>query len=144
MGLKTRYITAQRDYIQSTRVSVQKTIFFISQRQKWTKNRYLETLHCYKTFRRIPPPWPDGAGPNGQGRGKWLLYMVREFSPSPSEVFRNHRNFPAFFTVKNWRPCSWVGSNLQPWVYWSSPLPLHHGYLVFELQNVKIQRKDIQ
>jgi hypothetical protein len=38
------------------------------------------TLHCYKTLRRIPPPWPDGAGVIGQGRGKWFLYMVRKFA----------------------------------------------------------------
>ncbi len=63
-------------------------------------------LHCYKTLRRIPLPWPDGAGPNGQGTGKWLLCRVREFAPSVTEVFRNHRKFPAIFPVKIESPCA--------------------------------------
>ncbi len=29
-------------------------------------------LHCYKIFRRIPPPLPDVAGSNGQERGNIL------------------------------------------------------------------------
>jgi hypothetical protein len=37
-------------------------------------------LHCYKTLRRIRPPWPDGAGPNSQGTGKWLPFIAREFA----------------------------------------------------------------
>jgi hypothetical protein len=33
------------------------------------------------------------------GRGKRLLYMGWEFAPSDTEVFRNHRKFPAIFTM---------------------------------------------
>jgi hypothetical protein len=50
-------------------------------------------VHCYKTLRRIPPPGPDGAGPNGQGKGKLMLYMVREIATSGPEVFRNQPKF---------------------------------------------------
>jgi hypothetical protein len=57
-------------------------------------------LHCYKTFRRIPPQSPDDARLILLYRGKLLLYMGREFAPSGSEVFRNHRKFPAIFTMK--------------------------------------------
>ncbi len=53
------------------------------------------TLHCYKTFRRIPPPSPDDARLILLYKGKRLLYMGREFTPSVTEVFRNHRKFPA-------------------------------------------------
>ncbi len=57
-------------------------------------------IHCYKTLRRIPPPRPDGAGLIGLGRGKWLLYMVREYARSGTEVFRHIseiRNFPGIY-----------------------------------------------
>ncbi len=53
----------------------------------------LASLHCYKTLRRIPPPWPDGAEPNGQGRGKWLPYIVREFTALGTEVFHDQPKF---------------------------------------------------
>ncbi len=61
-----------------------------------------QCIHCYKTLRRIPPPWPDGAGPNGQGRGKWLPYMVREFPGSGSKTFQHFsetRNFPEIYMI---------------------------------------------
>ncbi len=61
-----------------------------------------DKVHCYKTLRRIPPPWPDGAGPNGQGRGKWLLYMIREFPCSGSKIFQHFsetRNFPEIYMI---------------------------------------------
>jgi hypothetical protein len=64
-------------------------------------------LHCYKTFRRIPPPSPDDAGLILLGRGKRLLYMGREFAPSGTEVFRNHRKFPAIFTLKKGDAAWW-------------------------------------
>jgi hypothetical protein len=73
-------------------------------------------LHCYKTFRRIPPPSPDGARLILLVRGKRLLYMGREFAPSGTEVFRNHRKFPAIFTMKKGR-LRMVGSNSVPLVY---------------------------
>jgi hypothetical protein len=79
--------------------------------------------HCYKTFRRIPPPSPDGAGLILLGRGKRLLYKGREFAPSGTEVFRNHRKFPAIFTMKKGR-LRMVGSNSVPLDYQSCPLPL--------------------
>ncbi len=50
--------------------------------------------HCYKTLRRIPQPWPDGAGPNGQGRGKWWLYIY-----DPGISLLRYLYFPAFFQV---------------------------------------------
>jgi hypothetical protein len=56
-------------------------------------------LHCYKTFRRIPPPSPDDARLILLYRGKRLLYMGRVFAPSGTEVFRNIRKFPAIFTM---------------------------------------------
>ena len=59
--------------------------------------------HCYKTFRRIPPPSPDDARLILLYRGKRLLYMGREFAPSGTKVFRNHRKFPAIFTMKKGR-----------------------------------------
>ncbi len=36
--------------------------------------KYLGTfhIHCNKTLCRIPPPWIDGAWPNGQGRGTYV------------------------------------------------------------------------
>ncbi len=43
--------------------------------------------HCYKTFRRIPPPSPDDARLILLYRGKWLLHIVRKFAPSATEVF---------------------------------------------------------
>ena len=103
----------------------------------------LEDLHCYKTFRRIPPPSPDDAGLILLGRGKRLLYMGREFAPSGTEVFRNHRKFPAIFTMKKGRRLM-VGSNSVPQDYYSCPLPLDHGYHVlnvkkYTLINIKYQ-----
>ncbi len=50
------------------------------------------------------------------GRGKRLLYMGREFAPSGTEVFRNHRKFPAIFTMKKGR-MRMVGSNSVPLDY---------------------------
>ncbi len=76
----------------------------------------IDTLHCYKTIRRIPPPSPDDAGLILLGRGKRLLYMGREFAPSGTEVFRNHRKFPAIFTMKKGRT-RMVGSNSVPLDY---------------------------
>ena len=63
---------------------------------------FCSATHCYKTLRRIPPPWPDGAGPNGQGRGKWLLYMVRVFPCSGTWIFQHFsksRNFPEIYMI---------------------------------------------
>jgi hypothetical protein len=54
-----------------------------------------------------------GAGLILLGRGKRLLYIGREFAPSGTEVFRNHRKFPAIFTMKKGRMCM-VGSNSVP------------------------------
>ncbi len=67
---------------------------------KFCQNHW--SLHCYKTLRRIPPPWPDGAGVIGQGRGKWLLYMVRKFANTGTEIFPHFseiRNFPEISIV---------------------------------------------
>jgi len=105
-------------------------------------------VHCYKTFRRIPPPSPDEAGLILLGRGKRLLYMGRKFAPSGTEVFRNHRKFPAIFTMKKGRTCM-VGSNSVPLDYYSCPLPLDHGYHVLNLKkytliNIKYQRESIK
>jgi hypothetical protein len=74
---------------------------------------YKNTVHCYKTFRRIPPPSTDDAGLILLGRGKRLLYMGWEFAPSGTKVFRNHRKFPAIFTMKKGR-MRMVGSNSAP------------------------------
>jgi hypothetical protein len=90
-------------------------------------------MHCYKTFRRIPPPSPDDAGLILLGRGKRLLYMGREFAPSGTEVFRNHRKFPAIFTMKKGR-MHMMGSNSAPLEYYSCPLPLDHGYNVLNVK----------
>jgi len=49
-------------------------------------------LHCNKTFRRIPLPWPDGAGVIGQGKGKCLNDMGRKF---PAISHSPRRFFPA-------------------------------------------------
>ena len=80
--------------------------------QSSTKSYIGHTVHCYKTLRRIPPPWPDGAGPNGQGRGKWLPYIVREFTALGTEVFHDQPkfsiitgNFQRFFLRKK-RECA--------------------------------------
>jgi hypothetical protein len=73
-------------------------------------------MHCYKTFRRIPPPSPDDARLILLYGGKRLLYMGREFAPSGTEVFRNHRKFPAIFTMKKGRR-RMVGSNSVPLDY---------------------------
>jgi hypothetical protein len=105
-------------------------------------------LHCYKTFRRIPPPSPDDAGLILLGRGKRLLYMGREFAPSGTEVFCNHRKFLAIFTMKKGRTRT-VGSNSVPPDYYSCPLPLDHGYHVsnvkkYTLINIKYQRESIK
>jgi hypothetical protein len=69
------------------------------------------------------------------GRGKRLLYMGREFAPSVTEVFRNHRKFTAIFTMKKGR-MRMVGSNSVPLDYWiySCSLPLVHGYHVLKGQ----------
>jgi hypothetical protein len=90
-------------------------------------------LLCYKTFRRIPPPSPDDARLILLYRGKRLLYMGREFEPSGTEVFRNHRKFPAIFTMKKGRR-RMVGSNSVPLDYYSCPLPLDHSYHVLNVK----------
>jgi hypothetical protein len=105
-------------------------------------------LHCYKTFRRIPPPSPDDAGLILLGRGKRLLYMGREFAPSGTEVFHNHRKSPAIFTMKKGRTRI-VGSNSVPLDYYSCPLPLDHGYHVLNVKkytpiNIEYQRESIK
>ncbi len=43
-------------------------------------------LHCYKTFRRIPPPSPDDTRLILLYRGKWLLHIVRKFAPSVDQA----------------------------------------------------------
>ncbi len=100
-------------------------------------------MHCYKTFRRIPPPSPDDAGLILLGRGKRLLYMGREFAPSGTEVFRNRRKFPAIFTMKKGRT-RMVGSNSVPLDYYSCPLPLDHGYHVFNVKKYTLINKAYQ
>jgi hypothetical protein len=105
-------------------------------------------MHCYKTFRRIPPPSPDDARLILLYRGKRLIYMGREFAPSGTEVFRNHRKFPAIFTLKKGR-IHMVGSNSVPLDYYACPLPLDHGYHVlivkkYTLINIKYQRESIK
>jgi len=107
---------------------------------------YVASLtHCYKTLRRIPPPSPDDARLILLYRGKRLLYMGRVFAPSGTEVFRNHRKFPAIFAMKKGRR-RMVGSNSVPLDYYSCPLPLDHGYHVlnvkkYTLINIKYQRE---
>ena len=71
--------------------------------------------------------------------------MGREFAPSGTEVFRNHRKFPAIFTMKKGRR-RMVGSNSVPLDYYSCPLPLDRGYHVlnakkYTLINIKYQRE---
>jgi hypothetical protein len=86
----------------------------------------------------------DDAGLILLGRGKRLLYMGREFAPSGTEVFRNHRKFPAIFTMKKER-MRMVGSNSVPLDYYSCPLPLDHGYHVFNVKKytiINIEQKD--
>ncbi len=73
--------------------------------------------------------------------------MGREFAPSGTEVFRNHRKFPAIFTLKKGR-IPIVGSNSVPLDYYAYPLPLDHGYHVlivkkYTLINIKYQRESI-
>ncbi len=80
--------------------------------------------HCYKTFRKIPPPSTGWRRLILLGRGKQLLYMGREFAPSGTKVFRNHWKFPAIFTMKKGR-MRMVGSNSVPLDYYAWPLPLH-------------------
>ncbi len=53
----------------------------------------LVDMHCYKILRKIPPPWPEGAGLISQGSGKLLSYMCGEFATSGIDS----RSFPAFF-----------------------------------------------
>ncbi len=98
-------------------------------------------LQCYKTFRRIPPPSTDGAGLILLGRGKRLLYMGREFAPSGTKVFRNHRKFPAIFTLKKGR-MRMVGSNSVPLDYYSCPLPLAHSYHLFNVKKYTIINRE--
>ncbi len=111
--------------------------------------RWLDVwAHCYKTFRRIPPPSPDDARLILLYRGKQLIYMGREFAPSGTEVFRNHRKFPAIFTMKKGRICM-VGSNSVPLDYCACPLPLDHGYHILIMKkytfiNIKYQRESIK
>jgi hypothetical protein len=97
------------------------------------------SIHCYKTFRRIPPPSPDDARLILLYRGKRLLYMGREFAPSASgtEVFRNIRKFPAIFTMKKGRT-RMVGSNSVPLDYYTCPLPLDHGFHVLNVKKYTI------
>jgi hypothetical protein len=78
-----------------------------------------------------------GAGLILLGRGKRLLYMGREFAPSGTEVFRNHRKSPAIFTMKKGR-MRMVGSNSVPLDYYSCPLPLDHGYHVLNLKKYTV------
>jgi hypothetical protein len=106
------------------------------------------SVHCYKTFCRIPPPSPDDAGIILLGRGKRLLYMGREFAPSGTEVFRNHWKFSAIFTMKKGRT-RMVGSNSVPLDYYSCPLPPDHGYHVLNVKkytviNIEYQRESIK
>ncbi len=72
-----------------------------------SKEQVISLPHCYKTFRRIPPPSPDDARLILLYRGKLLLYMGREFAPSGTEVFRNHRKFQAIFTMKREEEAWW-------------------------------------
>jgi hypothetical protein len=104
------------------------TIYIINQcvSTLWM-SRETDTIHCYKTFRRIPPPSLDDARLILLYRGKRLLYMGREFAPSGTEVLRNHWKFPAIFTMKKGRRRT-MGSNSVPLEYYSCPLPLDHGY----------------
>jgi hypothetical protein len=74
--------------------------------------------------------------------------MGREFAPSGTKVFRNHRKFPAIFTMKKGRTCM-VGSNSVALAYYSCPLPLDHGYHVLNVKkytviNIKYQRQSIK
>ncbi len=82
------------------------------------------------------------------GRGKRLIYMGREFAPSGTEVFRNHRKFPAIFTMKKGR-ARIVGSNSVSLDYYSCPLSLDHGYHVLNVKkytviNIKYQQESIK
>ncbi len=111
----------------------------------WIVRKIFGNIHCYKTFRRIPPPSPDDARLILLYRGKGLLYMGREFAPSGTEGFRNHRKFPAIFTMKKGKR-RMVGSNSVPLDYYSCPLPLDHGYHVLNMKkytiiNIKYQRE---
>ncbi len=77
-----------------------------------THKFFSNSVHWNKTLRRIPPPWPDGAGPNGQGRGT--------FCPSPTLVFYIppcQKTFQEFF----------------------SPISLDHGHLAWKhkIWNIK-------
>jgi hypothetical protein len=61
---------------------------------------------CYALLQDVPQnsaTQHGGAGLILLGRGKRLLYMGWEFAPSGTEVFRNHRKFPAIFTIKKGR-----------------------------------------
>ncbi len=71
--------------------------------------------------------------------------MGRVFAPSGTEVFRNHRKFPAIFAMKKGGK-RMVGSNSVPLDYYSCPLPLNHGSHVLNLKkytliNIKYQQE---
>ncbi len=74
--------------------------------------------------------------------------MGREFAPSGTEVFCNHRKFPAIFTMKK-GIIRMVGSNSVPLDYYACPLPLDHGNHVLIVKKytiiiIKYQRESIK
>ncbi len=87
-------------------------------------------LHCNKTLPRIPPPWPDGAGPNGQGgeyfvpRPCWYFIFLHEGRP-----FLNSLEINSVYKRKS---VGREGSNSRPWEYSCCPINLDHGYLAWE------------
>ncbi len=82
--------------------------------EKSTKKKYIygphqctsSEVHCNKTLRGIPPPWPDGAGVNGQGKGKYFPCYAGVNTYSNTELFRWFRNIPETCPIlKNQNQC---------------------------------------
>ncbi len=69
-----------------------------------------------------------------------LLPQPPKFSVD-NRSFRNHRKFPAIFTMKKCR-MRMMGSNSVPLAYQSCPLPLDHGYHILCVKNIQRYQRD--
>ncbi len=126
------------NHCTSTVLTVEKGHTLHPERKKTSKHPHC-LLHCYKTLRRFPPPWPDDAGLIGQGRGKWLPYKGGEFAHSATEVFHSQPkfsvitgNFRWFLLWKKEECACWDWSHIL-WITNPFPLPLDHSYLAWKV-----------
>ncbi len=67
-------------------------------------------LHCNKSLCRIPPAWPEGARPNGQGRGSFCpLHKLVFYFPPCLKIFMA---FSGYLPSEKQKECDQGGMEL--------------------------------